>query len=216
MAEYEFRQCEWDECRFRFPVEIEESRASRCPRCGTATQVVGVPVSPPADFAHSAANPPFSALLDNIRSIHNVGSMFRTADGAGVRHLYLCGITATPAHLKMAKAALGAQETVPWSYSLNAVDLAQSLKEKGHRLWAIEAAEEAESFFNTDLRIGSQNVTIIIGNERAGVDPGILSLCDRVLYLPMAGQKRSLNVAVTFGIVSYHMRYLVTSDAGSA
>ncbi len=214
MDEYEFRQCEWEACRFRFPVEIKESRAGRCPRCGTATIVAGVPIVHPADNVSSAVRPAFSALLDNIRSIHNVGSMFRTADGAGVRHLYLCGITATPAHSKLGKAALGAQETVPWSYSLNAVDLALSLKEKGQQLWAIEAAEDAEPFFDADLEIGSQNVTIIIGNERAGVDPGILSLSDRVFRLPMAGHKRSLNVAVVFGIVSYHMRYLVPSVPG--
>jgi tRNA G18 (ribose-2'-O)-methylase SpoU len=216
MDGYEFRQCEWEACRFRFPVEIEESRASRCPRCGTATVVVGLPVTPSADGAKNAAGPTFSALLDNIRSIHNVGSIFRTADGAGVRHLYLCGITATPAHSKLGKAALGAQETVPWSYNLNALDLALSLKQKRQQLWAIEAAEEAEPFFDADLEIGSQNVTIIIGNERAGIDPGILALSDRVFRLPMAGHKRSLNVAVVFGIVSYHLRYLVPSLPGFA
>jgi 23S rRNA (guanosine2251-2'-O)-methyltransferase len=134
--------------------------------------------------------------------------MFRSANGAGVRHLHLCGMTATPAHPKLGKAALGAQEIVEWSYSLNGVDLALALKEQGRQLWAIEAAEGAEPFFEANLRIGSQYVTVIVGNERAGIDPGILSLCDRTLYLPMAGHKRSLNVAVTFGIISYHLRYV--------
>lgn len=208
MAEYEFRQCEWEECRFRFPAEVEGLRANRCPRCGAATDVAGLPAPALSDPPIKPVNSSFSALLDNIRSIHNVGSMFRSADGAGVRHLYLCGMTATPAHPKLGKAALGAQEFVKWSHDLNGLDLALRLKEEGHQLWAIEAAEGAEPFFDADLTIGAQTITIVVGNERAGVDPGILALCDRVLYLPMAGHKRSLNVAVTFGIISYHLRYV--------
>ena len=211
MSAYEFRQCEWEECRFRFPIGIEGPPANRCPRCGAATTVGGVPVSVRANSPKKPKGPSFSALLDNIRSIHNVGSMFRTADGAGVRHLYLCGITATPAHPKLGKAALGAQEFVQWSYALNGVDLARALKEQGHQLWAIETADDAELFFDANLAIGLQNVTVVIGNERAGIDPGILTLCDRLLYLPMAGHKRSLNAAVTFGIISYHLRYLPKS-----
>jgi 23S rRNA (guanosine2251-2'-O)-methyltransferase len=208
VAGYEFRQCEWEECRFRFPVEVELDRASRCPQCGAATDIAALPSQNLANQTGNPANPSFSALLDNIRSIHNVGSMFRSADGSGVRHLYLCGMTATPSHPKLGKAALGSQEFVEWSYALNGVDLAQRLKEQGHQLWGIEATQEAESFFDANLTIGPQNITIIVGNERAGIDPGILFLCDRVLYLPMTGHKRSLNVAVTFGIVSYHLRYV--------
>lgn len=208
MTEYEFRQCEWEECRFRFPVEVEIDRANRCPQCGAATDIAALPSQNSAIQTENPATPSFSALLDNIRSIHNVGSMFRSADGSGVRHLYLGGMTATPAHPKLGKAALGSQEFVKWSYALNGVDLAQRLKEEGHQLWGIEAAQEAESFFDADLAIGSQNITIIVGNERAGIDPGILLLCDRIFYLPMTGHKRTLNVAVTFGIVSYHLRYV--------
>jgi tRNA G18 (ribose-2'-O)-methylase SpoU len=133
--------------------------------------------------------------------------MFRSADGAGIDHLYLCGMTATPAHPKLSKAALGSQEFVKWSYDLNGVDLALRLKEQGHQLWGIEATEGAQLFFEADLAVAVPNITFVVGNERAGIDPGILTLCDRVLYLPMAGHKRSLNVAVTFGIVSYHLSY---------
>jgi 23S rRNA (guanosine2251-2'-O)-methyltransferase len=207
VEEYEFRQCEWQGCRFRFPVEIEESRLTRCPRCGAATEVAGSPVAGDVHVAPAPVEPAFSALLDNIRSIHNVGSMFRTADGAGLHHLYLCGITATPAHLKLGKTALGAQDSVPWSYGLNGVDLSLSLKEKGYQLWAIEDADGAEPFFSANLALNTQQVVIVVGNERAGIDPGIIDLCDRILYLPMAGHKHSLNVAVVFGIVSYHLRY---------
>ncbi|MFL7838305.1 MAG: TrmH family RNA methyltransferase [Candidatus Promineifilaceae bacterium] len=207
MTEYEFRQCEWEECRFRFPSEVGGPRAVRCPRCGAATDPAGLPALVLADPSVESLRPSLSALLDNIRSIHNVGSMFRSADGAGIDHLYLCGMTATPAHPKLSKAALGSQEFVKWSYDLNGVDLALRLKEQGHQLWGIEATEGAQLFFEADLAVAVPNITFVVGNERAGIDPGILTLCDRVLYLPMAGHKRSLNVAVTFGIVSYHLSY---------
>ena len=133
--------------------------------------------------------------------------MFRTADGAGVRHLHLGGITATPAHPKLAKAALGAQEFVSWSYHLNGVDQALALKEEGNELWGIELGEGAESLFEADFSFSFRSVVIVVGNERAGIDPGILALCDRILYVPMVGSKNSLNVAVAFGTVSYHLLY---------
>jgi 23S rRNA (guanosine2251-2'-O)-methyltransferase len=207
VTEFEFRQCEWAECRFRFPSEMGGSRIIRCPRCGAATDAAGLPAPVLAEPTIKSPNPSFSALLDNIRSIHNVGSMFRSADGAGINHLYLCGMTATPAHPKLGKAALGSQEFVEWSYDLNGVDLALRLKEQGYQLWGIEATEGAHLFFEADLAVGDQNVTFVVGNERAGIDPGILALCDRILYLPMAGHKRSLNAAVTFGIISYYLNF---------
>ncbi|MFN2138411.1 MAG: TrmH family RNA methyltransferase [Candidatus Promineifilaceae bacterium] len=217
MDEFEFRQCEWDECRFRFPTAVDEPKTSRCPMCGAATNIVAVPapVHPllrEAQDRLAAPNPTYSALLDNIRSIHNVGSMFRSADGAGISHIYLCGISATPAHPNLSKAALGAQASIPWTYALNGVDQAQSLKEQGHLLWAIETAPEAEPFFAADLSQPGANVTLVIGNERAGVDPGILALCDKTLALPMAGSKRSLNAAVAMGIVCYYLRFAQNSS----
>jgi 23S rRNA (guanosine2251-2'-O)-methyltransferase len=205
--EFEFRQCEWNECRFRFPTTIEEPRITRCPKCGAATYVVAAPAAVKLPSPYPSPASPYAALLDNIRSIHNVGSMFRSADGAGVQHIHLCGISATPAHPKLAKAALGAQASVPWSYALNGVDLAYSLKESGHNLWAIEETNDAEPFFSANGLDGPANVVLVVGNERAGVDPGILALCDRKFALPMAGEKRSLNVAVAFGIVCYHLRF---------
>jgi tRNA G18 (ribose-2'-O)-methylase SpoU len=149
--------------------------------------------------------PTFEALLDNIRSVHNVGSMFRTADGAGVTHLHLCGMTATPANIKLTKAALGAQERVSWTYHPNALDQAVKLKENGYRLWAIEAVENAKPFFTANPVLPNSRVVVIVGNERAGVDPGIIQICDRIYSLPMAGYKDSLNVAVSFGIVAYNL-----------
>ncbi len=205
MEQYQFRQCLWEECRFRFPVQVDAIRANRCPNCGSDTCEVGVPVKGKDNQNPGWIRPTFEGLLDNIRSIHNVGSMFRTADGAGLAHLHLCGMTATPAHAKLSKAALGAQEKVSWSYSANGLETAVALKEQGYQLWAIEAAENAQPFFNAEPELPHSRVIVVVGNENAGVDPGILQICDRVFSLPMYGFKKSLNVAVAFGIVSYHL-----------
>lgn len=206
---FEIWQCSNASCRFRFPAEVGMQQAQRCPRCGQPTQVVGqvqengemgtaVPTPPPS-------SPPLAALLDNIRSIHNVGSMFRTADGAGLNHLYLCGITATPEHPKLAKAALGAHEAIPWSQWNNGVDTAVSLQAQGYTLWAIEATPQAEPLYEAEITLPGPTA-LIVGNEKAGVDPGLLTLCDRVFCLPMYGRKRSLNAAVAFGIAAYTIR----------
>ena len=213
MEEYQFRQCEWVECRFRFPVQKDAPRADRCPRCGSHTYEVGIPSSWQGNEAPSSKRNALEALLDNIRSIHNVGSMFRTADGAGLAHLHLCGMTATPAHAKLSKAALGAQEKVPWSYSTNGLDTAVSLKEQGCQLLALEASENAQPFFTTNLELPDSRLIVIVGNEKAGVDPSILEISDCVISLPMYGFKRSLNVAVAFGIVIYHLRYAYQPQA---
>ncbi len=158
-------------------METGANAVERCPRCSaaldlmTTRQISDLPTGSP----HQRVDH-FCALLDNIRSIHNVGSMFRTADGAGLGHLYLCGITATPEQPKLAKAALGAHETVPWSYTPNAVDLAQSLKASGRRLWALERLDSDSpitlpSVIPTDATAGS--IVLIVGNEKAGVDPAL-------------------------------------------
>ena len=208
MEEFHFRQCDWDECRFRHPVQQDAPRVDRCPRCGSHSHQVGVPESGQEQQTARWRRFAVEALLDNIRSVHNVGSMFRTADGAGLAHLHLCGMTATPAHAKLSKAALGAQEKVPWSYSANGLDSAISLKEQGCRLWAVEATGNAQSFFGAEHDLPSERVIVVVGNENAGVDPGILEISDRVFSLPMYGFKRSLNVAVAFGIVMYHLQYV--------
>lgn len=134
--------------------------------------------------------------------------MFRTADGAGVDHLHLLGITATPAHPRLAKAALGAHETVAWSYHCHGPDAAAQLRHEGFRLWALErTAESSPQLSLYEVTPPPGPLAIIVGNERAGVDPGLLALCDGVFALPMSGDKSSLNVAVAFGIAVYHLRF---------
>lgn len=207
MADFLFRECEWDGCLFRFPAEAEQEGAQRCPRCGSATRVAAVtPVFAPPPGVNGSKRS-ISGLLDNIRSIHNVGSIFRSADGARLQHLYLSGITATPSHPKLSKAALGAQERVAWTHSLNGPRLGASLRDQGFQLMGIETAVAAQSLYAPRLVFDERPLVIIAGNERAGIDPDLLALCDHVLALPMGGSKRSLNVAVAFGIVAYQLRF---------
>jgi 23S rRNA (guanosine2251-2'-O)-methyltransferase len=218
---YVFLQCRDEMCRLRFPAPAAEANGLPCPRCRGETQEgrrgegdVESAEKNEGLFSVSSApalrppHPSLIALLDNIRSIHNVGSMFRTADGAGVDHLHLLGITATPDHPRLAKAALGAHETVGWTHHRHGPDAAARLRESGFRLWALERTAEPSpqlSLYEAELPAGP--LALIVGNERAGVDPGLLALCDGIFALPMSGVKSSLNVAVAFGIAVYHLRY---------
>jgi tRNA G18 (ribose-2'-O)-methylase SpoU len=157
--------------------------------------------------ADTSGSPRIETLLDNIRSSYNVGSIFRTADGAGITHLYLGGITPTPEHPKVAKTALGADSTVPWSYHMNGLEMILDLKGRGWKLWALESGQKAVPLFEAVLTLPIQPILLIVGNERAGVDPEILDSCDSILSLPMSGHKQSLNVSVAFGVAVYWLRY---------
>jgi tRNA G18 (ribose-2'-O)-methylase SpoU len=170
-----------------------------------AEKEVSQEASAPPDLP--ARNLTLALLVDNVRSTFNVGSIFRCADGAGVAHLYLCGVTPTPAHRKVAKTALGAQESVGWSYHTNAVDLAAQLKATGWQLWALEESPAAESLFAVQPGPADNRLVLVIGNEVTGVDPGVLARCDRTLSIPMRGAKRSLNVAIAFGIAAYSLAF---------
>jgi len=202
MSAYLIQQCNESACRFRFPMREGERLGDRCPRCGgrTTTRHVIAEGSERPSLSLFPASPTFAALLDNVRSLFNVGSIFRSADGAAFRHLYLCGVTPTPANRKLAKTALGAEQSVAWSHHNNSVDLADALLAGGQDLWALEEGEQAESIFAV-TGIGKPAV-LVVGNEVTGVDPDLLARCTRRLAIPMHGKKRSLNVATAFGIAA--------------
>jgi tRNA G18 (ribose-2'-O)-methylase SpoU len=143
---------------------------------------------------------PLRALLDNLRSVHNVGSIFRSADGAGFAELYLCGVTPTPANPKLAKTALGADTALAWRWSPNAVELAQELRAGGHHLWALEEGVRAESLYMAPSP--PLDTVLVVGSEVIGIDPDLLVLCERTLAIPMRGTKRSLNAATAFGVAA--------------
>ena len=145
-----------------------------------------------------------AALLDNIRSAWNVGSILRSADGFGFSHAYLCGITPTADHEAVTKTSLGAEDSVPWSYHKDAVKLVRGLKSEGWRVCSLEddaRAMEITHAFGVTSRV--QPAVLIVGNEVTGVDPELLDLCDQIFYIPMRGEKRSFNVAIAFGIAAF-------------
>lgn len=202
MVTYQIRQCTNPACRLRFPMPADARPGERCPQCRTATAVVDA-VNAPSEIAEAAAavrRLPIVALLDNVRSIFNVGSIFRSADGAGLQQLHLCGITPTPDHPKVAKTALGAEQSVAWCYHRNGVDAVDWLHAQGYTLWALEERPAAESLFTVDPPL--QPLVLVVGSEVTGVDPGILQRCDKIVAIPMRGVKRSLNVATAFGIAA--------------
>jgi tRNA G18 (ribose-2'-O)-methylase SpoU len=203
---YAFWQCRDAGCRLRFPAPADEA-ALRCPRCRGPVDLTVAALDKLAVASIAPGGTSLVGLLDNIRSIHNAGSMFRSADGAGLAHLHLAGITATPDHPRLAKAALGAHLTVGWTYHANGVDAAEKLRANGYRLWALERLTAADRPALDTLDAANGPIALVVGNELAGVDPGILAQCDAVFSLPMAGHKSSLNAAVAFGIAVYMLRF---------
>lgn len=206
-----YRCVDRDGCGLRFPVALNDPFGGRCPRCGGAVQLVArVEVggeSPGRSNGASCAPGYLHLLLDNWRSLFNVGAAFRTADGAGVRHLFLCGITATPeGHPKLAKTALGAEKAVSWSYHADGVRLAESLRQEGVQLWVLERSAGSIPLFDITTMPADAPVVLAAGNEVVGVDPGLVGMADRVIHLPMVGRKGSLNVAVALSIATYWLR----------
>lgn len=146
---------------------------------------------------------PFVIVLNDIRSLYNVGSIFRSADGAGVSHVYLCGITGYPPNDRIAKTALGAQEFVPWSHHPDARAVAQKLKGKGYQLMLLEQTNGSIDYQEYEPQ---PPVALILGNEIEGVSSSLIEYGDGAIEIAMEGSKNSLNVAVAFGIVAFHIR----------
>jgi tRNA G18 (ribose-2'-O)-methylase SpoU len=151
-------------------------------------------------------------ILLDIRSLHNVGSMFRTADGVGIEKLYLCGITPKPfdrfgrLQKEFSKTALGSEKSVEWKYEKSVTKLINNLKKVGYLIYAIEQAENSTQYNKFLKSKKKKNVAFIVGNEVLGIPNRILKQCDAILEIPMMGAKESLNVSVAFGIVAYELK----------
>ena len=151
----------------------------------------------------SAKRIPLTVVLNNIRSLHNVGSIFRTADGVGVEKMFLCGYTGYPPQGGIAKTALGAEAHVPWEYQENVLEVLKKLKGSGYQIVLLEQIEGSVSH---DQFKPKAPVCLVIGNEVTGISDDLLDLADAAIEIDMAGIKNSLNVAVAFGVAAYHMR----------
>ncbi|NCI45810.1 RNA methyltransferase [Sediminibacterium soli] len=155
------------------------------------------------DFKH-APKTPVMIVLDNIRSMHNVGSVFRTADAFLASGICLCGYTPQPPHRDIHKTALGATETVDWLYFPTTLDAARALREKGYTLYAVEQAQGSIPLEQFVPGAGDK-IAVIFGNEVGGVDAGVLQFCDGCIEIPQLGTKHSLNISVAAGIVLWKL-----------
>jgi 23S rRNA (guanosine2251-2'-O)-methyltransferase len=145
---------------------------------------------------------PVSVLLDNVRSLYNVGSFFRTGDAAGIERLYLCGITGHPPHRSLNKTALGSEERVAWAHTWHAADVLASLHARGHEIAAVETSVHSVDLFDWKPRFP---VCVVFGHEVDGIQPHLLENCDTHIRIPMLGTKHSLNVATAGGVVIYEL-----------
>ncbi len=147
---------------------------------------------------------PLIVILDNIRSLNNVGSVFRTSDAFLVEKVFLCGITATPPHKEIHKTALGATESVDWAYAENTEELVRELKSEGIRVLAVEQVESSLPL-NRFMPEKKLTYAVVFGNEVKGVQQSVVDLCDACLEIPQFGTKHSLNVSVSCGVVLWDL-----------
>lgn len=156
-----------------------------------------------AEEYREAEKVPLVVVLDDVRSMHNVGSVLRTADAFRLEAVWMCGITGTPPHAEIHKTALGAEDSVDWRYFSTAIEAVKRLKEEGAEVLAVEQAE-GSTMLQEFRRDPSRRYAIVLGNEVKGVHQEVIDLCDGCLEIPQQGTKHSMNVSVAAGIVIYH------------
>jgi len=155
------------------------------------------------EFQH-AVKTPIIIVLDNVRSLNNVGSVFRTADAFLIEAIYLCGITGTPPHKEIQKTALGATESVEWNYFKTTQQAVEELKQNNYLIYAIEQAEQA--IMLSDFKPQKdQKLAVVFGNEVKGVEQEVINLSTGVIEIPQIGTKHSLNIAVSVGVVVWDL-----------
>lgn len=155
------------------------------------------------DEFKSAEKMPLTVVLDDVRSMYNVGSVFRTGDAFRIEAVWLCGISATPPATEIHKTALGAEDSVEWHYSPTAAEAVARLRAGGCRVYAVEQAEGSTKLHEFEPEAG-RRYAVVLGNEVKGVHQEVIDLCDGCLEIPQFGTKHSMNVSVTAGIIIYH------------
>lgn len=156
---------------------------------------------------HEAEKMPLVVVLDDVRSMYNVGSVFRTADAFRIEAIYLCGITATPPHAEIHKTALGAEDSVDWKYFPTAIVAVEQLLSDGYKVLSVEQCEGSTILGTKDERRGTkcEKVAIVLGNEVKGVHQEVVDASDGCLEIPQYGTKHSMNVSVAAGIVMWEL-----------
>ncbi len=169
--------------------------------------------SPDQAFANSddrLQEPVLHVVLEDIRSLHNVGSIFRTSDAFGFKYLHLCGITGTPDRKDVKKTSLSAEVNIEWKYYISAVHAVTELKERGFKVISLECSENSLDISElTPELIKAQPLCLVLGNEVSGVSEEILASSDMTCHIPMRGIKESLNVSVAFGVAAFSISNLL-------
>lgn len=154
------------------------------------------------------------AILHNIRSLFNVGSIFRTADAVGIEKLFLCGITPTPFDVfghpraQIAKVALGGEKTVPWEHARSTVKVIERLRREGYKIVAVEQSKTSKPYYTLNAKHYTlAKLALIVGHEVRGIPRTVLNRADAVIEIPMYGKKESLNVGVAFGVVAFELKH---------
>lgn len=161
------------------------------------------------DFRHSEKIP-VAVVLDNVRSMHNVGSVFRTADAFRLEHICLCGITSTPPHPEIHKTALGAEDTISWTHHPDTLGAVNTLREKGFTIISIEQVKNSVKL-NDFVIDKNKKYALVLGNEVKGVQQTVVDSSDDCIEIPQYGTKHSLNVSVTAGIIIHHFAQVFLS-----
>jgi len=215
MPMFQVFECQNSQCRLRFPSNLSVDSIEKCPLCGSSMSPSGDP------FSNAKMNidnrvPQYrkiDVLLDNLRSTHNVGSIFRTANGAAIDHIFCCGTSPTPSHPKFSKSALKADDTVSWSCHRNSLDILHEQKRNGFAIVSLEVTAQAIPIFTAgDSLLKYKAILLIVGNEVSGIDPALIDESDAVVYIPMLGSKTSLNVSNAAAIAIYEFRFSLQSS----
>ena len=218
-------RCPNPKCRHEFDVSAErEGKNGPCPACGQVITFRSLAILNEVERQHARLYqarldrsgdarelPRFSGLLEDIRSLWNVGSIFRSADGAGFQKLILCGITGCPPRKEIAKTSLGAEDVIAWEQHSGALEILPALIERGVQIVALEKTPDSVEL-STALEQGALRapLCLLLGNEVSGVSAEALARSDLRVHLPMRGAKTSLNVSVAFGIAAYAIRERVS------
>jgi len=160
----------------------------------------------PEGQVENATRVPLIVLVDNVRSLYNVGSIFRTSDGVMIEKLILTGFTPYPPRKEIEKTALGSTKSIPWEYSEHSTEAIQKLKERGYKICCLELTDKSIHYNN--IKSTDFPICLVIGNEINGVSKEVIELCDLAIEIPMYGIKQSLNVAVAFGIAVFELARL--------
>ena len=157
---------------------------------------------PDVEELHKKPRAPFVVLLDNIRSLHNVGAIFRTSDAVHLEHIYLCGITGKPPRDEIRKTSLGAEESVPWTFVKDALDVIKELRQKNYQIVALEHTDKSHDYRQAPFKFP---LCLIVGHEYLGIQDHLVQASDLAVEIPMHGLKQSLNVSVAFGVMAYEL-----------